>query len=68
MSDVIVIGGGIVGTSAAAFLAASGASVTLFDRTGLASGASGANSGSSSTRSIRPWSRSISRPSSSIER
>ena len=45
MSDVIVIGGGIVGTSAASFLAEAGATVTLFDRTGLASGASGANSG-----------------------
>lgn len=45
MPDVIVIGGGIVGTSAAAFLAEAGASVTLLDRDGLASGASGANSG-----------------------
>lgn len=45
MTDVIVIGGGIVGTAAAAFLAEAGASVTLFDRVGLASGASGANSG-----------------------
>jgi Glycine/D-amino acid oxidases (deaminating) len=45
MTDVIVIGGGIVGTAAAAFLAEAGAHVTLFDREGLASGASGANSG-----------------------
>jgi glycine/D-amino acid oxidase-like deaminating enzyme len=45
MTDSIVIGGGIVGTAAAAFLAEAGVSVTLFDRTGLASGASGANSG-----------------------
>jgi glycine/D-amino acid oxidase-like deaminating enzyme len=43
--DVIVVGGGIVGTSAAAFLAAAGARVTLVEREGLASGASGANSG-----------------------
>jgi glycine/D-amino acid oxidase-like deaminating enzyme len=43
--DVIVVGGGIVGTSAAAFLAAAGASVVLVEREGLASGASGANSG-----------------------
>lgn len=43
--DVIVIGGGIVGTSAAAFLAADGVRVTLIEREGLASGASGANSG-----------------------
>lgn len=44
-SDVVVIGGGIVGTAAAAFLAEAGASVTLVEREGLASGASGANSG-----------------------
>ena len=44
-SDVVVIGGGIVGTAAAAFLAEAGARVTLVERDGLASGASGANSG-----------------------
>jgi D-amino-acid dehydrogenase len=44
-SDVVVIGGGIVGTSAAAFLAEAGARVTLIEREGLASAASGANSG-----------------------
>jgi D-amino-acid dehydrogenase len=44
-SDVVVIGGGIVGTAAAAFLAAAGARVTLVEGEGLASGASGANSG-----------------------
>jgi sarcosine oxidase subunit beta len=43
--DVVVVGGGIVGTSAAAFLAARGASVVLVEAEGLASGASGANSG-----------------------
>ncbi len=43
--DVVVVGGGIVGTAAAAFLAAAGARVTLVEREGLASGASGANSG-----------------------
>jgi glycine/D-amino acid oxidase-like deaminating enzyme len=44
-SDVVIIGGGIVGTAAAAFLAAAGARVTLLEGEGLASGASGANSG-----------------------
>ncbi|MFL5650470.1 MAG: NAD(P)/FAD-dependent oxidoreductase [Chloroflexota bacterium] len=44
-SDVVVIGGGIVGTAAAAFLNEAGARVTLIERDGLASGASGANSG-----------------------
>jgi glycine/D-amino acid oxidase-like deaminating enzyme len=44
-TDVVVIGGGIIGTAAAAFLAAAGASVTLIESEGLASGASGANSG-----------------------
>jgi len=43
--DVIVVGGGIVGTSAAAFLAGDGARVLLVERDGLASGASGANAG-----------------------
>lgn len=43
--DVVVIGGGIVGTAAAAFLADAGVRVLLVEREGLASGASGANSG-----------------------
>ena len=43
--DVIVVGGGIVGAAAAAFLADGGAQVTIVERAGLASGASGANSG-----------------------
>jgi glycine/D-amino acid oxidase-like deaminating enzyme len=43
--DVVVVGGGIVGTAAAAFLAQAGARTTLVEREGLASGASGANSG-----------------------
>ena len=43
--DVVVVGGGVVGASAAAFLAEAGARVTLVERDGLASGASGANSG-----------------------
>lgn len=44
-ADVVVVGGGIVGTAAAALLAAAGARVVLVEREGLASGASGANSG-----------------------
>lgn len=44
-ADVVVVGGGIVGTAAAAFLAGAGARVILVEREGLASGASGANSG-----------------------
>lgn len=43
--DVIVVGGGIIGTATAAFLAGAGARVMLVEREGLASGASGANSG-----------------------
>ncbi len=42
---MVVIGGGIVGCSVAAFLAQAGLSVTIVERAGLASGASGANSG-----------------------
>jgi glycine/D-amino acid oxidase-like deaminating enzyme len=44
-ADVVVVGGGIVGTAAAAFLAGAGARVILVEREGLASAASGANSG-----------------------
>ncbi len=43
--DVAVIGGGIIGTSAAAYLAEAGRSVVLFERAELAAGASGRNSG-----------------------
>ncbi len=43
--DVIVIGGGIVGVSCAAHLAAAGRRVVLFERSGIAAGASGRNSG-----------------------
>jgi glycine/D-amino acid oxidase-like deaminating enzyme len=43
--DVVIVGGGIVGTAAAAMLAQAGARVTLIEREGLAAGASGANSG-----------------------
>ncbi len=43
--DVAVIGGGIIGTSAAAYLAEAGRSVALFERAELAAGASGRNSG-----------------------
>ncbi|HYX11311.1 MAG TPA: FAD-dependent oxidoreductase [Candidatus Acidoferrum sp.] len=43
--DVAVIGGGIAGTAAAAFLAESGLSVRLYEREGIAAGASGRNSG-----------------------
>jgi glycine/D-amino acid oxidase-like deaminating enzyme len=43
--DVAVIGGGIVGTAAAAFLAEAGAEVTLAEHTEIGAGASGRNSG-----------------------
>jgi glycine/D-amino acid oxidase-like deaminating enzyme len=43
--DVVVVGGGIVGTATAAFLAEAGARVVLVERDALASAASGANSG-----------------------
>ena len=44
-SDVIVVGGGAIGTSVAYFLAREGLSVTLFEREELASQASGAAAG-----------------------
>ncbi len=43
--DVAIIGGGIVGTAAAALLAEAGASVALFERAEIAAAASGRNSG-----------------------
>ena len=43
--DVTVVGAGIIGCSAAAFLAEAGARVTVYDRAGIAAGASGRNSG-----------------------
>jgi D-amino-acid dehydrogenase len=43
--DVAVIGGGIVGTSAAAELAARGLRVRLYERTAIAAAASGRNAG-----------------------
>jgi D-amino-acid dehydrogenase len=45
IADAIVIGGGIVGASAAAHLTMSGRRVVLVERTGIAAGASGRNSG-----------------------
>jgi D-hydroxyproline dehydrogenase subunit beta len=44
--DVAIVGGGIVGCAAAAFLAEAGARVELFERDRLAGAASGRNSGS----------------------
>jgi D-hydroxyproline dehydrogenase subunit beta len=45
-TDVVVIGGGIVGCAAAAFLAEAGARVELYERDEVAAAASGRNSGS----------------------
>jgi glycine/D-amino acid oxidase-like deaminating enzyme len=44
-ADVAIVGGGIIGCSAAAFLAERGASVTLFESVQVGAGASGRNSG-----------------------
>jgi glycine/D-amino acid oxidase-like deaminating enzyme len=43
--DVVVIGGGILGAATAAFLADAGLRVVLFERSTIAAGASGRNSG-----------------------
>ena len=45
MYDVAIIGGGIIGTAAAAYLAEAGASVVLLEWSALGAGASGRNSG-----------------------
>jgi glycine/D-amino acid oxidase-like deaminating enzyme len=44
-ADVAIIGGGIVGTATGAFLAQAGVRVKLYERTAIAAGASGRNSG-----------------------
>jgi glycine/D-amino acid oxidase-like deaminating enzyme len=43
--DACIIGGGIIGCSAAAFLAAAGVSVVVFERDAVGAGASGRNQG-----------------------
>jgi glycine/D-amino acid oxidase-like deaminating enzyme len=43
--DVAIVGGGIIGAAAAAFLAAAGAKITLYERDAIAAAASGRNSG-----------------------
>ncbi len=43
--DLLIVGGGIIGCSAAAFAAERGASVVLVEATEVAAGASGRNSG-----------------------
>jgi glycine/D-amino acid oxidase-like deaminating enzyme len=43
--DVAIIGGGIIGTASAVYLAEAGASVVLVERTEVGAGASGRNSG-----------------------
>jgi glycine/D-amino acid oxidase-like deaminating enzyme len=43
--DVVVVGGGIIGTSVAAYLAAAGRRVILVERAEIGAGASGRNSG-----------------------
>ena len=45
-ADVAIIGGGIVGCAAAAFLAEAGAKVELYERDEVGAAASGRNSGS----------------------
>src|SRR3954464_3738493 len=43
--DIAVIGGGVVGSAVAAFLAEAGLAVRLYERSGVAAGASGRHSG-----------------------
>ena len=52
-ADVAIIGGGIVGCAAAAFLSEAGARVELYERDEVGAWASGATRARSSTRSTR---------------
>ena len=45
MTDVAIVGGGVIGCAAAYYLTEAGASVTLLERDGLAGEASGAAAG-----------------------
>jgi gamma-glutamylputrescine oxidase len=67
--DVLVVGGGLAGTAAAAFLARRGASVILLERDRLASGATGASLGivgSPSARSYADASHFLGRPTARL--
>ena len=44
-TDVVIVGGGIVGCAAACYLARRGASVILLEKNGIGSGASGRSGG-----------------------
>ncbi|MXQ07497.1 FAD-dependent oxidoreductase [Alphaproteobacteria bacterium GH1-50] len=54
MSDVLVIGGGVVGVSSALFLLEEGHNVTLVERKGIASEASGGNAGAFALTDVEP--------------
>jgi sarcosine oxidase subunit beta len=53
-ADVIIIGGGVIGTACAYYLAKEGAEVVLLERNELASGSSGANQGNISIHNRLP--------------
>jgi sarcosine oxidase subunit beta len=53
-AHVVIIGGGVVGTSSAYYLAKEGVDVTLVERNEIASGASGANLGNMSLHNRMP--------------
>lgn len=53
-ADVVVIGGGVIGTSIAYYLSRDGYRVSLFERRELACGPSGANPGAITTQTKKP--------------
>ena len=53
-ADVVVIGGGVIGTSVAYYLARHGLEVALVEKGGIASGASGCNTGMVWLQTVRP--------------
>ena len=65
-TDILVIGGGIIGTSAAFFLSKGHLEITLVDRSEIGRGASGATAGTMSVQNKEPRLLPLARESLSV--
>lgn len=61
VADVVVVGGGLLGTAIAYWLARAGASTTLVERSGIAAGATGRNGGFMIAGTAEPYQAAIAR-------